>query len=212
MINQEAKLEYLNLLLEQRKQSAEAFNNVVKGFYTFTLVFFIFSTFNTSELSLFGAKVEIPQNVISLIAPIVLSFYYMRLVSLYENQEGIRREVEEFAPQSIRGKTWVLGEIQIKKLTQYVYWFHSPTVREGGILYLVAYILIEGGMILSLFLTPIIIIVFFNWKIWQSQEIMFLITSVSISAFMIIPSLIILANEFKQELAEDRKIKQHKKK
>jgi hypothetical protein len=164
-------LEYLKLLLPRGDQSAAAFNNAIRNFFLYSLIFFVFSQFQTTELSMFGAKVNIPQEWISAVAPLALAFCYIRVVTLYELQENYKIEIEKTS-KDFFGKS-KRAEIKSARISKTIFWFVNPPLMDSkrGVLYLLIYIFINFSAILTVFLIPIIIISYFIWIIWHSNLI-----------------------------------------
>lgn len=168
------RLEYLKLLIPKGEQSARAFNIAVSRFYLFFLVFFLFSLFRSSELTLFGAKFDIPHIVFVIAAPLVLSFLYFRIANLYELQEHYKSEIEHESTDLL-GKS-DNTKYQAARISNTLLWFVSSGMMENkrNCLYVLIYLLAFFSTIVTIFYIPLVIIGYFCWLVYQSNTIAFL--------------------------------------
>lgn len=184
MTDQEAKLEYLKLLLDRRHQCGKAYASTVRQFFLFALAFFILIRFQPSELDLFGAKVSIPQGWLIAIAPLVLAFLQYRSGSLREAHVSYRRMVDRIATEALSGREWKPDEQQVRAVNQSVFWYSIlPTIgpERQSCLYSVAHFTLSLGSFVGIELVPALIVGYFVWLLWQEQNIV-LSLAVSIPA------------------------------
>lgn len=196
--DQNAKREYLKLLLAKSDESFSAFSGTFRSFYLFTLIFLIFSWFRTSELSLFGAKVDIPQEWIAVIAPLVLSFLYFRLSSLYLAQVEYERLVERFIPEAIQGSEWKPNKNDIHNILASPSWvLHPSTVSRDSVIVNFINLIIILSLIIATAIIPVVVIAYFNWLLWTTQNSQIALVISLLSGAVILPGIILSRISFK---------------
>ena len=173
---QNAKREYFKLLLQTGNDSYSSFNSLFRNFYLFSLIFFTFTLFKTSEINLFGAKVQIPQEWITAIAPLVLSFLYYRLIYLYQVQLEYTRMVTDFFPTAISGGNWTPSDEQIDRvLTPPSLGLDPSFMMNKSIGFTITFGLSWIVLFIIIFLLPIVFIVYYIYLLWQLQYILIVI-------------------------------------
>jgi len=196
---QNAKREYFKLLLKKGEESDSIFNSMLRNFYLFSLMFFTFTLFKTSEINLFGAKVQIPQEWITAIAPLVLSFLYYRLIYLYQVQLEYTNAVTEFFPEAISGGNWRPNENQITRVLTPPSLGLDPSFllnKSIGFKITFGFSWIALGIII--FLLPIAFIAYYIYLLWQLQYILIAIGVTIGSIIIVLFGLIMLIYSLKQ--------------
>ena len=197
------KLEFLRLLLHKSEANASALNSALRQFFAFSLVFFILSRFYTSEMNLFGVKLEIPQAWITSIAPLVLSFYYLRIVSLYDTLSEYDGEIIDLAPEAISGDQWKIDSKHAFRIRESLFWFKELQlidIRKGQVSYWMINFILTVLTALTIFFLPLPIIGYFIWLIWKSQMTVISIIVTCLSITLVVFSLILLSRVARDEL------------
>ncbi len=163
-------LVYLNLLLPKGDKSAAEFNKSLRNFFLYSLLFILLHLFKTTDLEFLGAQFSIPQEWIAAVAPIVLSFLYLRISILYEIQYRYKYEIEKTAREYFGNSQHF--EINSAMVSKTVFWYISPSmvkdIDKKGIVYISSYLLIVLSTLLIVFIIPIGITSFFIWALGQT--------------------------------------------
>lgn len=203
MDDQAVKLEYLKLLLDRGYQCSSAYQTTLLRFFSLAAIFFIILQFQPSEFNVFGAKVGIPQDWISAIAPLVLSLLYLQSVSLYDAQAEYARQVDRIALDALSGDTWKVGKEQIRAITESSFWFGTLGLlsnRQTGRLLNITTLVILLGELLTIFIVPILVIGYFLWLSWPSHILWISVVLTSVCVGIAAMALILFIDCARREL------------
>ena len=203
--DRDQKLQFLKLILSKSEICAATLNSSLRQFFAFSLVFFILSRFYTSEMNLFGVKLQIPQAWITCIAPLVLSFYYLRIVSLYDTLTNYQGEIVAIAPEALCGEKWKISSKQAVKIYESLFWFKNFDLIElskGKVSYWIINFTILVVTAVVIFLVPLPIIGYFMWVLWKSQGTLISVAVTCASSVFVFSSLVMVLAVSREELFE----------
>jgi len=145
----------------------------------------------------------VPRDWIISITPVVLSFFYLRFMSLYDSEDEIEHEFRRIAPEVISGEDWKLDQNRFDALSENTFWFKNLPMagwRNKGCLYDIIQIIIWFVALIALFIIPVPIIGYFIRLVWLSQPLYISLIVSGVSIMITLLAVIILIIQVKTEM------------
>lgn len=162
------RLEYLKMLVSKSEQTATAFNSSTGRLFLYAVLFFVFAHFETTDLTLFGAKVNIPGQWIVAVAPLVVTFYYVRITTLYLLQAAYQTQIEITSPEitDSSGKS----PFDADKISDATLWILPPP-RTASLAHRTASAAPVVAAALAILVIPPCLVGYFIWMMWTAPAL-----------------------------------------
>jgi hypothetical protein len=196
MTDQEAKLEYLKLILNRLNESDSKYSRALWRFCLLSLVFFVLLTFHPSSIDVFGATVSIPQVWISAIAPLALAFLYLRSILFRVQTAEYDHLADKLSREAMVGKEWKLDRQQRAALRGSMFWY---IVEREGCLQATTF-LVWTVSLLAQDTFPLPIIGYFVYLLWKVQILPVSILVSIASIIVVLLALTEVAGSWKADL------------